>query len=93
MHLPYLTADLPGIGGQLKAEPEDFFVEEIPLYLPSGEGQHVYVEIEKRDLSTFAAIKMIARALNISPGRIGYAGLKDARAITRQTLSIDDRRA
>ena len=48
MNLPYLTADLPGIGGQLKAEPEDFLVEEIPLYLPSGQGQHVYVEIEKR---------------------------------------------
>ncbi len=90
MHLPYLTANLPGIGGQLKVEPEDFFVEEIPLYLPSGQGQHIYIEIEKRDLSTFAAIKMIARALNISPGRIGYAGLKDARAVTRQTLSIDD---
>jgi tRNA pseudouridine13 synthase len=89
MHLPYLTADQPGIGGQLKVAPEDFFVEEIPLYLPSGQGQHIYVEIEKRDLSTFAAIKLIARALNISPREIGYAGLKDARAVTRQMLSID----
>jgi tRNA pseudouridine13 synthase len=89
MNLPYLTADLPGIGGQLKAEPEDFRVEEIPLYLPSGQGQHVYVEIEKRGLSTYVATKMIARALNISPGNIGHAGLKDAQAVTRQTLSID----
>jgi tRNA pseudouridine13 synthase len=89
MNLPYLTADLPGIGGQLKTEPEDFFVEEIPLYSPAGQGQHVYVEIEKRGLSTYVAIKMIARALNISPGDIGHAGLKDAQAVTRQTLSID----
>lgn len=89
MILPYLTADLPGIGGQLKAEPEDFFVEEISLYAPAGQGQHVYVEIEKRGLSTYVAIKMIARALGISPGDIGHAGLKDAQAITRQTLSID----
>ncbi|GAB4437125.1 MAG: tRNA pseudouridine(13) synthase TruD [Anaerolineae bacterium] len=89
MILPYLTADLPGIGGQIKAEPEDFFVEEIPLYAPAGQGQHVYVEIEKRGLSTYVAIKMIARALGISPGDIGHAGLKDALAITRQTLSID----
>jgi tRNA pseudouridine13 synthase len=89
MNLPYLTANLPGIGGRLKAEPEDFFVEEVPLYSPVGQGQHVYVEIEKRGLATYVAIKMIARALNISSGAIGHAGLKDAHAITRQTLSID----
>ncbi|MFC1976582.1 tRNA pseudouridine(13) synthase TruD, partial [Chloroflexota bacterium] len=87
--LPYLTDNQPGIGGRLKTEPEDFFVEEIPLYLPSGQGQHVYVEIEKRGLSTNAAKKIIARALHISPHTIGYAGLKDAHAVTRQTLSID----
>ena len=89
MNLPYLTAGQPGIGGHLKTEPEDFVVEEIPLYLPSGKGQHVYVEIEKRGLSTYVAIKMMARALNISPESIGYAGLKDAQAVTRQMLSID----
>lgn len=89
MILPYLTAGLPGIGGQLKTEPEDFFVEEIPLYASAGQGQHIYVEIEKRGLSTYVAIKLMARALNISPGDIGHAGLKDAQAVTRQTLSID----
>jgi tRNA pseudouridine13 synthase len=89
-NLPYLTDNYPGIGGRLKVEPEDFFVEEIPLYQPSGEGQHVYVEIEKRGLSTNAAKKMIAHALNISSNAIGYAGLKDARAVTRQTLSINN---
>lgn len=86
---PYLTDHLPGIGGQLKQEPEDFLVEEIPLYLPGGEGQHIYAVIEKRGLSTYEAIRRIARALNVSPKAIGYAGLKDAQAITRQTLSID----
>ena len=73
MNLPYLTTDQPGIGGQLKTEPEDFLVEEIPLYQPSGEGQHVYVEIEKRGLSTYVAVKKIARALKIPPAAIGYA--------------------
>jgi tRNA pseudouridine13 synthase len=89
MDLPYLTAGQPGIGGKLKAKPEDFFVEEIPLYLPTGEGQHVYAQIEKVGLSTHAAIKRVARALSVSPGTIGYAGLKDAQAVTRQTISID----
>jgi tRNA pseudouridine13 synthase len=89
MRNPYLTANLPGIGGRLKFIPEDFLVEEIPLYEPVGEGQHVYAEIEKIGLSTHAAIKMIAQALKISPGLIGYAGLKDAQAITRQMLSVE----
>jgi tRNA pseudouridine13 synthase len=89
MNLPYLTADQPGIGGQLKAEPEDFFVEEVPLYLPGGEGQHVYAQIEKRGLSTYAVIKKIGHALGVPQRAIGYAGLKDAQAVTRQTVSID----
>jgi tRNA pseudouridine13 synthase len=58
----YLTADTSGIGGQLKTRPEDFFVEEIPLYPPCGEGQHVYVTIEKRGVSTPSAIRQIAQA-------------------------------
>jgi len=87
--LPYLTEDYPGTGGRIKAEPEDFVVEEIPLYEPGGEGQHVYVGLEKRGLSTYQAISAIARRLGISTGEIGYAGLKDARAVTRQTISID----
>ncbi len=90
MNLPYLTADLAGIGGRLKVEPEDFFVEEVPLYLPCGQGQHVYVQIEKQGISTYAAIRNIANVLSISPNIIGYAGLKDARAVTRQTLSISN---
>jgi tRNA pseudouridine13 synthase len=86
--LPHSTPDLPGIGGSIKQRPEDFFVQEIPLYEPSGQGEHVYCEIEKIGLSTFDAIDRVARALNVSPRDIGYAGLKDAAAITRQLFSI-----
>lgn len=86
----YLTGELPGIGGRLKATPEDFLVEEVPLYFPSGQGQHTYATIEKVGLSTPAAVRKIAQALGVSPRSIGYAGLKDAQAITRQTLSIDN---
>ncbi|MCB0155324.1 MAG: tRNA pseudouridine(13) synthase TruD, partial [Anaerolineae bacterium] len=87
--MPYLTTAIPGIGGQLKSEPGDFFVEEIPLYLPTGQGQHVYITIEKTGLSTYTAIKMIAHALDIPAQAIGHAGLKDAQAVTRQMLSLD----
>jgi len=88
MHLPYLTRDIPGIGGVIRQRPEDFFVQELPLYEPCGEGQHVYCEIEKLGLTTFQAIDQIARALNVAGRDIGYAGMKDAQAITRQVLSI-----
>jgi tRNA pseudouridine13 synthase len=87
--LPFLTDKYLGIGGHIKIEPEDFVVEEIPLYRPCGEGQHVYAGLEKRGLSTYQAIAAIARRLGVSAGNIGYAGLKDARAVTRQIISLD----
>src|SRR5205823_10871370 len=88
MSLPYLTSNIPGIGGTLKTRPEDFFVQELPLYEPSGQGEHVYAEFQKIGLSTFDAIDRIGRALYVQSRDIGYAGLKDARAITRQIFSI-----
>lgn len=88
MQLPYVTKEFPGIGGVLKERNEDFFVQEIPLYEPSGEGEHVYFEIQKVGLTTFEAISRIARALDMPSREIGYAGLKDARAITRQVFSL-----
>jgi tRNA pseudouridine13 synthase len=88
MQIPYLTPNLPGIGGTIKNRAEDFFVQEIPLYEPSGEGEHVYCEIQKTGVATFDAIHRIAAALGISSRFIGYAGLKDARAISRQIFSI-----
>ncbi|HWE04986.1 MAG TPA: tRNA pseudouridine(13) synthase TruD [Tepidisphaeraceae bacterium] len=88
MPLPFLTREFPGIGGSIKQRHDDFFVQEIPLYEPSGEGEHVFCEIQKTGLSTFDAIDRIAAALDISTRDIGYAGLKDARAISRQILSI-----
>src|SRR5947209_16366342 len=88
MPLPYLTPDFQGIGGRIKQRPQDFFVQEVPLYEPSGQGEHVYCEIQKTGIPTFAAIDRIAEALDVSPRDIGYSGMKDARAVTRQVLSI-----
>ncbi len=87
--LPFITADLPGVGGTIKNRPEDFFVEEIPLYECSGAGTHIYAFIEKRGLATLDALLKISKALGIARRNIGYAGLKDARAITRQWISIE----
>lgn len=84
----HLTADLPGTGGVLRVAPEDFFVEELPAYEPSGAGDHLYLTIEKRGLSTPEAIRAIAQALGVREGDVGSAGMKDRQAVTRQRLSV-----
>jgi tRNA pseudouridine13 synthase len=63
--LPMVTADLPGIGGQIRTVPEDFEVEEIPAYEPAGTGEHVYLWIEKRGLSADWLVNRLAQALGI----------------------------
>ncbi|MBX7102470.1 MAG: tRNA pseudouridine(13) synthase TruD [Gemmataceae bacterium] len=85
---PLLTADLPGTGGRLKAELDDFEVEEIPAYEPSGDGPHLYLWIEKRDLGGEFFLRQVAQRLGIRPGDVGTAGIKDRRAVTRQWVSV-----
>ncbi len=84
----YLTSSLPGTNGTLGPSPDDFFVEEIPLYIPCGEGEHLYLTVEKQGLTTFDLLNRAAQALGVRERDLGYAGLKDARAVTRQTISI-----
>ena len=85
---PYLTADLEGIGGRIRARPEDFIVEEVALYEPSGYGSHLYVNITKRNQTTRDVQLQLADLFNLKPMNIGTAGLKDKYAVTTQTFSI-----
>ena len=73
----------------LKIAPEDFIVEELPLYEPTRAGTHTFFAIQKRNLSTFAAINRLARELQVPPRDFGYAGLKDKHAVTTQILSVE----
>ncbi len=70
------------------SNPETFLVEEIPAYLPCGEGEHTYLWIEKKNLTTLEAVGKLARLLGVEARDIGYAGMKDRRATTRQWLSM-----
>lgn len=83
-----LTRSIPGVGGVIKQHAEDFIVEEIPSYEPVGEGEHLYLFIEKRDLTTTQAVGIVARRFGVRRNAVGYAGMKDKRAITRQWLSV-----
>ena len=69
--------------------PEDFIVEELPLYEPIRTGTHTFFAIRKRNLSTLEVINRIARDLQIHTRRFGYAGLKDKNAVTTQVLSVE----
>ncbi|MGZ3437968.1 MAG: tRNA pseudouridine(13) synthase TruD [Polyangia bacterium] len=85
-----LTRDLPGTGGLHKATPEDFVVDELPAYPPSGEGGHTFLRIEKRGLTTAEAVARLARALGAKQNEAGTAGQKDRQALTRQWISLPD---
>jgi len=72
----------------LPEAPEDFRVEEIPLYEPSGEGEHTFVWVEKRLRTTEEVARDLARAAGAAARDVGYAGRKDRFAVTRQWLSV-----
>src|SRR5262245_13864190 len=86
--LTFLTADVPGTGGRIKQRPEDFYVEEQPLYEPSGKGEHLYLCIEKCGQTTHDVVRRLSKLFNVRRSEIGYAGLKDKRAVTRQHFSV-----
>lgn len=86
--LPFATAELPGIGGVLRAEPAAFVVEELPLYEAAGEGTHLYVRLTKERQTTRELVDALERLFKLPRGSVGYAGLKDKDARTTQTLSI-----
>lgn len=87
--LPYLTHDLPGFGGQIKAEPRHFVVEEVPLYEASGEGQHVYVRLTREGWTTRALAEELRKLFDLRDVDVGFAGRKDKHARTTQTFSLN----
>jgi tRNA pseudouridine13 synthase len=90
--LPALTAALPGTGGTIRTVPEDFVVEERPLYLPEGSGSYAYALVEKRGLTTRDLV-LALMAAGLKEHDIGVAGLKDKHAVTRQWVSVPNRHA
>lgn len=85
---PLFTADLPGVGGRVRVRDEDFEVEEVPSYEPTGSGEHLYLWVEKRGMAPEFFARTIAQRLGTHPGNVGTAGLKDRHAVTRQWVSV-----
>lgn len=74
-----------------KSIPEDFVVDEIPAYEPSGQGDHVYIHFRKRNRTTDEAVRDIVRALGVDRREVGVAGMKDKVAVTTQWISVMSR--
>lgn len=72
----------------IRLAPEDFIVDEIPAYAPSGRGEHLFITFRKRGLTTTEAVRRIAEALGVDARAAGFAGMKDRNAVTTQTASF-----
>ncbi len=77
-----------GASATLKLLNEDFIVTELPLQLPCGEGEHLWLDVEKNGANTAFVAQQLADAAGVQDRDVGYAGLKDRHAITRQWFSI-----
>ena len=78
----------PVLAARIRSDPEDFLVEEIPAFEPHGEGEHLLLTIEKRGLTTSEAARRLATWAGLREMAIGYAGMKDRHAVTRQRFSV-----
>lgn len=77
-----------GASATLKRLNEDFIVTELPLQLPSSQGEHLWLDVEKNGANTAFVAQQLAEAAGVKEWDVGYAGLKDRYAITRQWFSI-----
>ncbi|NPA75665.1 MAG: tRNA pseudouridine(13) synthase TruD [Euryarchaeota archaeon] len=79
----------PGIGGKLKKEVEDFYVEEIPVDIPKKEqGKNLIIKVRLRNWETNRFVKLLSHRLGISRNRIRFAGTKDKRSVSVQYFCI-----
>lgn len=78
----------PVLRGRLRVQPEDFEVEELRSFGPGGTGEHAWIEIEKRGANTEWVARELARFAGVQPLAVGFAGLKDRHALTRQVFTV-----
>ena len=76
------------LSARFRESPEDFQVDEVPGFAPAGQGEHLLLTIQKRGMNTAFAAKQIARWAGIPEMGVGYAGMKDRHAVTRQRFSV-----
>ena len=78
----------PPLQARFKLEPEDFVVDELLGFEPTGAGEHAFLRIEKRGANTAWIAGRLARIAGVAPVAVGYAGLKDRHAVARQHFTV-----
>ena len=84
---PYVYGQ-PSGSGKIRSIPEDFIVQENLSFEPSGEGEHVFLYIEKKGENTEYVARQLSRFASVRQRDVSYAGLKDRYAITSQWFSV-----
>lgn len=87
MSLPHAYG-APVLTGQMRTEPEDFFVQEQLSFTPGGGGEHLWLLVRKRLWNTMDVAQTLAKAAGIPVRSVGFSGLKDRRAVTEQWFSL-----
>jgi len=83
-----LAFGAPLLTGKIRTTPEDFQVDELPAFEPSGEGEHLLLTVRKRGANTVHVAKQIARWAGLPEMGVSYAGMKDRHAVTTQRFSV-----
>ena len=78
----------PAAVAEFRAAAEDFQVEEDLGFAPAGAGSHVLLKVRKVNANTAWVARELARAALCRPHEVGYAGLKDRRALAVQWFSV-----
>lgn len=85
--LAYLHGE-PLCRGLIREKYDDFYVEEVLSFAPSGSGEHAMFWVEKRGANTEWVAKQLARHCGVGPAKASWAGLKDRHAVTKQWIGV-----
>lgn len=78
----------PVVAVRLRSLPEDFIVDEELGFAPDETGAHLLLRVRKRDANTAWVARQLARAADCAPAAVGFAGMKDRRALCTQWFSV-----
>jgi len=76
------------LSGVLRSQPEDFQVDEIQSFTPSGQGEHVWLHIQKTGENTEWVAGLLAKIAEVPRKNVSFAGMKDRNAVTTQWFSV-----
>jgi tRNA pseudouridine13 synthase len=82
---------VPDLEARLRVQPEDFEVEEELGFMPAGSGAHLLLQVRKVNANTQHVARQLARFSGCRVAEVGYAGLKDRRAVAVQWFSVPRR--